>query len=65
MKIVVGYLEVYEEDDFWADHDEDCHGEIDTDQMREDFPEGFQWDCCGRLGDRSGCKRGPHRPKHS
>ena len=36
-----GELEIYNDEDFWTDHDEDCHGEIDTEEMREEYPEGF------------------------
>lgn len=32
--------------DFWADHDERCHGPIDTPENVAAFPEGFIWDCC-------------------
>lgn len=56
-----GYLEVDYDNDFWADHDENCHGTIDTPEMREENPEGFEWDCCGKGGDTNGCKRGPHK----
>lgn len=56
-----GYLEVDDEGGFWADHDEDCHGKIDTDEMREEFPDGFRWDCCGQTGDAEGCHRGAHQ----
>ncbi|KAI0550645.1 hypothetical protein F4679DRAFT_200268 [Xylaria curta] len=55
-----GYLEVDDTRDFWADHDEDCHGPIDTDENRVEFPEGFVWSCCDKLGYRSGCTRGRH-----
>jgi hypothetical protein len=48
--------------DFWADHDEDCHGEIDTDDMRKDFPEGFIWSCCEKSGEEKGCRVSVHRP---
>jgi hypothetical protein len=58
----IGESNVDWESDFWADHDEDCHGTIDTDEMREAFPGGFVWDCCQRTGEKTGCKRGPHRP---
>jgi hypothetical protein len=54
-------MEVDYEGDFWADHDEDCHGEIDTEEMREEFPEGFFWTCCRRAGDEPGCKLGVHQ----
>ena len=36
-----GELEVSEH--FWDDHDQDIHGQIDTPEMRSQFPEGFQW----------------------
>ncbi|KAL7932100.1 hypothetical protein V8C35DRAFT_308482 [Trichoderma chlorosporum] len=56
-----GELEVDYDGDFWADHDEDCHGTIDTDEMREEFPEGFQWTCCNLSGDADGCQLGRHQ----
>lgn len=49
-----------DEDDFWADHDEDCGGPIDTKEMREEFPEGFTWDCCDQVGTAPGCTKGHH-----
>ncbi|KAI1761370.1 hypothetical protein GGR53DRAFT_469369 [Hypoxylon sp. FL1150] len=55
-----GNLEVNDDDDFWADHDENVHGEIDTEWMREEFPDGFTWDCCGKSGDTTGCVLGQH-----
>ncbi|RBR23563.1 uncharacterized protein FIESC28_03745 [Fusarium coffeatum] len=55
-----GELEVDDEGDFWADHDENCHGEIDTDDMREECPDGFIWDCCNELGGSKGCTAGKH-----
>jgi hypothetical protein len=51
--------------DFWADHDEDCHGTIDDEASRIEYPEGFKWDCCEELGDQKGCKRSRHRPDRS
>lgn len=56
----IGELEVDHEGDFWADHDEDCHGTIDTAEMRVEYPEGFIWDCCDELGDSEGCTVGKH-----
>jgi hypothetical protein len=53
-----GILEVDWDDDFWADHDEDIHGEIDTNTMRRQFPEGFKWSCCEEVGTfAKGCKK--------
>ena len=57
---MIGELEVDEEGDFWADHDENCHGEIDTDDTREQCPDGFIWDCCNELGGSKGCTAGKH-----
>ena len=54
-------LEVDYAADVWADHDENCHGTIDTDEMREVNPEGFVWDCCDKPGDEEGCQRGRHQ----
>lgn len=28
--------------------------------MREEFPEGFLWTCCQRMGDGKGCRPGKH-----
>ncbi|CAG9984471.1 unnamed protein product [Clonostachys byssicola] len=45
----------------WDDHDEDCHGEIDSDYMRKEHPEGYIWSCCDKNGKESaGCTRGYH-----
>ncbi|KAI0861784.1 hypothetical protein F4860DRAFT_159117 [Xylaria cubensis] len=55
-----GNLEVDYDSDVWADHDENCHGPIDTDENRLEYPEGFVWSCCDKLGHRSGCTRGRH-----
>lgn len=52
------------EADAWIDHDERCHGTIDSEFCREEYPEGFFWDCCGIRGDENKpCVRGPHRPR--
>lgn len=56
---IKGEREVNYDADIWADHDEDCHGPYEDHE--EDYPEGFSWTCCEREGDKSGCKRGPHR----
>ncbi|KAF5023118.1 hypothetical protein F66182_4813 [Fusarium sp. NRRL 66182] len=55
-----GDLDVDDSNDFWADHDENCHGEIDTPEMREEMPDGFAWSCCGKLGGSKGCTKGKH-----
>eukprot|EP00282_Hemiselmis_andersenii_P012079 CAMPEP_0114117398 /NCGR_PEP_ID=MMETSP0043_2-20121206/5012_1 /TAXON_ID=464988 /ORGANISM="Hemiselmis andersenii, Strain CCMP644" /LENGTH=184 /DNA_ID=CAMNT_0001209787 /DNA_START=31 /DNA_END=586 /DNA_ORIENTATION=+ len=43
-----GELEV--DDDAWPDHDERCHGTIDSNSMRREFPENFIWSCCNTRG---------------
>ena len=48
------------DDDFWADHDENCHGIIDTDEMRKEYPEGFLYTCCDKDGEAKGCARARH-----
>ncbi|KAI6366478.1 hypothetical protein MCOR25_005125 [Pyricularia grisea] len=56
-------------DGFWEDledFDEDNDGPIDTDEMRQRFPQGFFWDCCGKkLSDQgSGCRTGSHMARN-
>jgi len=29
--------------------------------MREEYPDGFTWDCCQRSGDEPGCRQGQHQ----
>ena len=51
-----GSLEVIDEE--WPDHDERCHGRIDTKTNRTEYPEGFGWSCCGQQGTFSeGCTK--------
>ncbi|KAI0478154.1 hypothetical protein F4859DRAFT_478747 [Xylaria cf. heliscus] len=55
-----GELEADYDADAWIDHDERCHGTIDSDENRDERPEGFNWNCCGKPGHRGGCTRGKH-----
>lgn len=55
-----GELEVDETQ--FADHDEACHGPMDTLENRRDFPQGFTWTCCDEDGSSEGCVHGEHRP---
>ena len=55
-----GHLDPDHDSDFWADHDEDCHGVIED--LRDELPEGFVWDCCDAKGDEEGCEVGVHVP---
>ncbi|OJD11156.1 hypothetical protein AJ78_08018 [Emergomyces pasteurianus Ep9510] len=51
--------------DFFVDHDEEIHGIIDSDETREEFPEGFNYECCGRRGDENPCTVDRHRERPS
>ncbi|OJD33773.1 uncharacterized protein BKCO1_2700069 [Diplodia corticola] len=42
-------------EDEWIDHDERCHGPIESEENYESFPEGFLWECCERPADAEGC----------
>ncbi|KAL0945387.1 hypothetical protein HGRIS_000881 [Hohenbuehelia grisea] len=53
-----GSMQVDEES--FADHDEACHGPMDTEQNRLDFPENFLWTCCDDDGNSEGCVQGFH-----
>ncbi|KAK3994483.1 hypothetical protein QBC44DRAFT_391805 [Cladorrhinum sp. PSN332] len=58
-----GNLDVNWRADTWADHDERFDGPEDTSDNREEYPEGFIWDCCDAQGDADGCKKATHRAK--
>lgn len=61
--MVIGQVEPDFDGDFWADHDEDCHGRISD--LEDEFPEGFKYRCCGKAGDSRGCNTGPHKEQVS
>ncbi|KAK7044063.1 hypothetical protein VNI00_007778 [Paramarasmius palmivorus] len=46
----------------FVDWDEDCHGPMDTDENRKQFPENFRWSCCDEDGTDKGCEREMHEP---
>ena len=58
LTVCIGDLKPDWDSDIWADHDEDCRGRIED--QKDDFPEGFVWDCCNRHGDEQGCRIGTH-----
>ncbi|OAX81482.1 hypothetical protein ACJ72_04177 [Emergomyces africanus] len=47
--------------DFFEDHDENIHGIIDSDELREDFPDGYNYECCGGTGFDTPCTVDRHR----
>ena len=55
-----GDLEILEE--AFVDWDEDCHGPMDSNRNRRDYPENFLWSCCEKDGTSDGCVQRKHRP---
>jgi hypothetical protein len=53
----LGRLEIDYESEAWAD----CDEIYDSEDMREDLPEGFKWDCCEGRADAFGCTRSIHK----
>ncbi|KAJ9302646.1 hypothetical protein DTO271G3_20 [Paecilomyces variotii] len=47
--------------DLFVDHDEDCHGTIDSSEMREAFPEKYIYPCRDRTGVEEPCTVDWHR----
>jgi len=57
----IGSMSVNSDLPVWENVDWDNGDELDTDEMRQDHPEGFEYDCCGGAGNSVGCKRGEHK----
>ena len=57
------YKMVDDDSDFWADHDEDCHGHYESFENDPDCQAGFIWECCERSGGEEGCMQDRHRNK--
>ncbi|KAM7194469.1 hypothetical protein V8F20_007995 [Naviculisporaceae sp. PSN 640] len=55
-----GYLDLNPLHEVWKNMDYDDESEIDTEEMREEVPEGFLYECCGETGLSKGCKWGTH-----
>ncbi|KAG4443386.1 hypothetical protein IFR05_001175 [Cadophora sp. M221] len=56
-----GEKELYYDGDFWADHDDNCHGDPASFEDDSDFADGFMWSCCQNSGDHEGCKTTRHK----
>ncbi|KAK4152401.1 hypothetical protein C8A00DRAFT_16291 [Chaetomidium leptoderma] len=54
-----GIIEINHDSEAWVD----CWGDEihDSEEMREDLPEGFMWSCCEKDMDAPGCMRGSHK----
>ena len=46
--------------EFWADHDDDCHGDKDYIIDDPEYQAGAMWSCCEKRGDKRGCKIREH-----
>ena len=58
---MTGKREIYDDDDFWADHDPDCHGDPWELMSDSDYEDGYKWTCCDKLGGEEGCKQTKHK----
>lgn len=47
----------------FADHDKDCHGPYDQDWIREEWPEAFEYECCGKDLTSPGCQFTKHKAR--
>ncbi|KAB8300885.1 hypothetical protein EYC80_002813 [Monilinia laxa] len=52
--------DVDHDSDFWADHDDDAHGDPQSFEDDPDFAEGFIWDCCKQLATEKSCMNSRH-----
>ncbi|EKD16525.1 hypothetical protein MBM_04994 [Drepanopeziza brunnea f. sp. 'multigermtubi' MB_m1] len=50
--------------DFWADHDERCHGRMESLNNDPDWVGGFMWSCCEAPIDAPGCESSSDEPKN-
>ncbi|RFU27568.1 hypothetical protein B7463_g8782, partial [Scytalidium lignicola] len=56
-----GHKNVYDDEDFWADHDEQIHGYLDDLKDDSEYAEGYIYDCCNKRSDLSPCKYTRHK----
>lgn len=57
-----GTMDPDHETEFWEDHEEATAGMIDSEEMRQEYPDGFIWSCCSKRGDEEGCRLDAHAP---
>ncbi|EME39594.1 hypothetical protein DOTSEDRAFT_139144 [Dothistroma septosporum NZE10] len=58
-----GEREYDDTNDFWADHDPNCHGEPDDLMDDSEYDEGYTWNCCQQTTAAEGCVKSRHTPK--
>lgn len=51
------------ESEFWADHDEACHGRLDDLVDEPDYADGMIWNCCDGELDSEGCSSRSHEAR--
>ena len=55
-------MEIDPDSEVWGDWEEVRDGQMDTEENREEYPEGFYWPCCDEKGDSEAhCATGPHK----
>ena len=45
----------------YCDWDEDVHGDLYSKEAMEEYPDGYDWICCGRNETEPGCKTTEHK----
>ncbi|KAI0976272.1 hypothetical protein F4678DRAFT_416527 [Xylaria arbuscula] len=55
-----GDMEENPESSLWDDWEDWREGDPDSEEYKEEYPEGYFWDCCDQPGDSVGCARAPH-----
>lgn len=55
-----GYRVIDYDSDCWADHDERCHGRLETLVNDPTYVDGCMWDCCKEPIDEPGCTLSMH-----
>lgn len=59
--MLAGDKELDYESDIWADHDERCHGLMDSFEDDPHYADGFRWTCCDADAANEGCKYTKHK----
>lgn len=49
-----------QDSDVWDDWEDWREGDPDSEENKEEYPEGYLWDCCEKSGEDEGCLLGPH-----
>ncbi|KAI1426941.1 hypothetical protein F5Y12DRAFT_222298 [Xylaria sp. FL1777] len=55
-----GYMEVNDDASTWDDWEDWREGDPELEENKEEYPEGYRWNCCQQSGESVGCTRGQH-----